>query len=364
MFTRLVLALALIGGVAAWMLSGTLIVAGTAEEATRRPPAERNDANSALFRVRVMTVTAQERKQTLTMRGRTRADTMVSVAAETPGRIAERLVDRGSVVKAGDILCRIDQGVRSAELARYEAEMAKAQLEFDAASKLQGRGFESQTRVAATRAALDAAQALVAAAHQELERTVVRSPISGVVQEPISDVGTVLPVGGLCATVVNANPMVITGQVTERDVAKISVGERTRVDLITGESVEGLVSFISRTGNPETRTFTVEITIKNPTLSLRAGVTAEAFIPLDPVVAHRLSPGVLTLSDDGAIGVRSVDNEGIVHFRPVAIAGQDSEGFWVVGLPTTVDVITVGQDYVIEGQKVAPVKVGEAGEDA
>ncbi|MEM0905962.1 MAG: efflux RND transporter periplasmic adaptor subunit [Pseudomonadota bacterium] len=354
MIARIGLAIALAVGIAAWMWSGTLVVSGSAEEAKVRPPSERSSAQAELFRVRVRTIRSETREQTLTMRGRTRADALVTVAAETTGRVHERLVSRGSTVEAGDVLCRLDRGVREAELAKAEAEAAKAQLEFDAASKLQGRGFESQTRVAATRASLDAANAAVAAAKRELEHTIVRAPISGNVQEPLAEVGNVLSVGGICATIVDADPIVVTGQVTERDVSKIAHGARVDIELVTGESVEGAVSYISRTGREETRTFTVEVRIPNDRLTLRAGVTAEAFIPLDPVVAHRLSPGVLTLSDAGRIGVRTVSQTGMVAFIPVKIAGQDADGFWVTGLPSEVTVITVGQDYVVDGQRVSP----------
>ncbi|MEM8552742.1 MAG: efflux RND transporter periplasmic adaptor subunit [Pseudomonadota bacterium] len=355
MIARILIAVVIAGGIAAWMWTGTVVVSGAAEEATPRPPAERSEADSALFRVRAREIVAQDRQQTLTMRGKTRADGLVSVAAETAGRVSERPIDRGDVVNAGDVLCRIDTGTREAELAKARAEVAKAQLEFDAATQLQGRGFESATRVASTRAALDAAQASVAAAQQELERTIVRSPIAGMVEDPITDVGSVLAVGGLCATVVDRNPIIVTGQVTERDVAKVGTGLKADVRLITGEYAQGIVSFVSSTADEETRTFTVEIRIDNPGELLRAGVTAVAEIPLEPVRVHRLSPGVLTLNDEGAVGVRIVGEDGIVSFMPVSIAMQDTKGFWVEGLPLKVRVITVGQEYVIEGQKVEPV---------
>lgn len=365
MIARIVLALVLAAGIAAWMMSGSLVVSGVAEEASPRPPAERREADSAPFRVRVERIAASERQKTLTMRARTRADALVEVAAETVGRIEQRPVARGSAVKAGDLLCQLDPGSRAAELARAEAEAAKALLDHEAATKLQGRGFESQTRVAATKAALDAARALVVAAEQELAHTKVLAPIDGVVQEPIAEIGSVLQMGQLCATIVDADPIVVTGQVTERDVAKIDHGAEAHVRLVTGETATGHVSFISRTGNPDTRTFTVEIQVPNDDLSLRAGVTVEADIPLDPILAHRLSPGVLTLDDTGRIGVRTVNADDIVEFRPVGIAGQDQDGFWVTGLPETVTVITVGQEYVVDGQKVDPVEAGgKTGPDA
>ncbi len=84
-------------------------------------------------------------------------------------------------------------------------------------------------------------------------------------------------------------------------------------------------------------------------------MTAEAAIPVAAMTVHRLSPGVLTLDDDGAVGVRTVDPDNRVVFMPVSIAMQDAEGFWVTGLPETVTVITVGQEYVSDGQLVEPV---------
>ena len=357
---KMIIAALLALAIAGWMASGTLVVSGTAQEAAIRPPAERSDADTSVFRVRARTIVAQQRPRSLTMRGRTRADALVNVAAETTGRIDERPVDRGTRVAAGEVLCRLDQGVRVAQRDQARAEAERAKLDFEAASKLQGRGFESETRVAATRASLDAATAGLAAAEQELARTVILSPIEGVVQEPIAEIGATLPVGGICATIVDADPIVITGQVAERNIPSITPGIDAEVHLLTGETVTGSVSFISRTADPDTRTFTVELVVPNPDRALRDGVTAEAFIPLKPVIAHRLSPGVLTLSDSGQVGVRTVDADNKVHFMPVTIAVQDTDGFWVTGLPERVTIITVGQDYVVEGQSVDPVMEPES----
>jgi multidrug efflux system membrane fusion protein len=361
MLRRILLSLAFAAAIAAWMVTGKLVVSGSAEEAARRPPAERSEADAAPFRVRVREVRAEERQRTLTMRGKTRADALVAVAAETQGQIVERPVSRGAEVKPGDVLCRLDQGVREAQLAQAKAEAAKAQLDFDAASKLRGRGFESETRVASTKAALDAAQAMVATAEQELARTVVRAPIAGTVQEPLADVGTMLSIGSICATLVDLHPIYVTGQVAERNVTDIALGTRADVTLVTGESATGTVSYVSRTADQATRTFAVEVEVANDAGRLRDGVTAIAVIPIAPVKVVRLSPGVLTLDDAGRVGVRTVEAGNRVGFRPVTIAMQDSDGFWVTGLPDTVTVITVGQEYVAEGQVVEPVADEKAG---
>lgn len=355
MWGRALLAVVIAGGIAAWMMTGDLVISGSAQEAARRPPAERTQADAAAFRVRVAEVSAVERQRTLAMRGKTRADAFVAVAAETQGQIVERPVNRGAEVQPGDVLCRLDEGIRAAELAKARAEAAKSQLEFEAATKLQGRGFESETRVATTRAALDSAEAGVAAAEQELARAVIRAPLAGTVQEPLADVGSMLPIGGVCATIIDVDPLFVVGQVAERDVSNVTLGAAATVRLVTGETVEGTVSYVSRAADNATRTFSVEVEIANPDGALRDGVTAEAAIPVAAMTVHRLSPGVLTLDDDGAVGVRTVDPDNRVVFMPVSIAMQDAEGFWVTGLPETVTVITVGQEYVSDGQLVEPV---------
>ena len=122
-----------------------------------------------------------------------------------------------------------------------------------------------------------------------------------------------------------------------------------------GEAVEGVIRYIAPSADPATRTFRLELALANPAGRLRDGVTSEIEIVLDEVRAHRFSPAILALSDRGEVGVRIVDAEGLVDFVPVEIIGEERDAVWVAGLPDTVTVITVGQDYVSDGQRVEPV---------
>ncbi|MEW5422480.1 efflux RND transporter periplasmic adaptor subunit [Amorphus sp. 3PC139-8] len=346
--------------IAGWMSTGDVVIGGQANsENAVPPPAERTaQAEAEPFRVEVTTITAEPRRTTLKMRGRTEADARVPVRAETRGRVAERRVSAGDAVAEGDLLCQLDKGVRESQLLKAKAEAARAKLDYEAASKLRERQFESDTRVAATKAALDAANATVDEAQLELDRTSILAPVAGTVESPMTETGEMLSVGDVCATIIDVDPMTVTGQISERDIGKLSSGMGATVSLVTGETVSGDITFISKAADPDTRTFTVEIEVPNPDATLRDGVTALADIPLPAISAHRLSPGVLTLADSGAVGVRTVDDDNKVHFQPVTILGQDTGGIWVDGLPDTVTVITVGQDYVVEGEEVEPVPAG------
>ena len=72
------------------------------------------------------------------------------------------------------------------------------------------------------------------------------------------------------------------------------------------------------------------------------------------VAAHLLPASVLTLNDDGTLGIRSVTSDSTAAFLPVTLLRDTREGVWLAGLPETVDVITLGQEYVENGVRVIP----------
>ena len=353
-----VMAIAIAGGVAWWMSQGDIIRGGRADTTNSEPPpAERNaQADEERFAVRVRTFGARDRVDALSVRGRTEADTNVSVRVETSAQIEEVLVQEGAHVKAGDVLCKLDLGARRARVLHAQARLAQARLEYDANSQLVQKGFASQTVVAAMKAELDAAQATLEEAEQEFDHAEVEAPVDGIVQSPIVEVGEVLEPGGVCATLIKPDPMLFVGQVSEREIGKLSIGDNATVATVTGQNVDGTIRYIANAADPETRTFRIEILMPNADQEIRDGLTALAEIPLPSTRAHLISPGVLVLDDAGRLGVRTLADGDKVKFMPVNIlADTASEGVWIAGLPETVTLITVGQDYVVHGEHVRAV---------
>jgi multidrug efflux system membrane fusion protein len=96
----------------------------------------------------------------------------------------------------------------------------------------------------------------------------------------------------------------------------------------------------------------VEIEIPNPDLAIRDGVTADAIVNVGTAPVHVLPQSVLTLDDDGVLGIRTVEDGNKVAFHAVTIIKDTREGVWVTGLPYKINVITVGQEFVQPGQIV------------
>ena len=92
----------------------------------------------------------------------------------------------------------------------------------------------------------------------------------------------------------------------------------------------------------------------------RAGGTAELRIPAEAVLAHRMSPSLLTLDDAGNVGVKIVNGGGEVEFVVADIALSGADGVWLTGLPETATIITIGQGYVSSGAVVDAVPESDA----
>jgi multidrug efflux system membrane fusion protein len=309
--------------------------------------------------VRVRTIHSEVRKQDHVLRGQTEALRKVVVKAETAGKVAAIHADRGAHVKAGDTICELNVDERMAMLKQARAVMKQRQLEYDASRQLKEKGFRSETALAGDQAQFEAAKAQVERMDKELDDTKLRAPFDGIVDARMADVGDYLAPGQPCAMVIDQDPFLVIGQASEKDVGAIHKGDSGWANLVTGEHVEGKIRFVSKSSDTATRTFRVELEIPNHDGAIRDGVTAEMHVTGDSVEAHRVSPAILSLDEKGAIGIRIVDDKHKVRWMPVKIVADAADGVWISGLPKTVMIITVGQDFVSPGQdvKVAEEKV-------
>ncbi|MCZ4271009.1 efflux RND transporter periplasmic adaptor subunit [Maritalea porphyrae] len=322
--------------------------------ATEEPEAEAE----ALQSVRTQAFVAQDLPLTVSLRGNTKASATVSIRAETTGILKTRHVNKGDHVKAGDLLCEIDEGTRKAQLAQAKASLAKAELDYSSNKTLREKGLSPANSGRQFEAALEAARAAVDGAQAELERTVIYSEVAGIVQDPIAQPGDMLSAGAACVTLVQMNPILFSGDIPEARINAAAIGLPVTVKTITGQEVVGTLSYVSPTSNTATRAFPVEVKIPNDDYAIRAGLTAEATAVLGTVKAHLVPQSVLTLDSEGTIGVRAV-LDGTVVFHAIQIVRDTTKGIWVTGLPGNVEIITFGQEYVIAGQKVVADNISD-----
>jgi multidrug efflux system membrane fusion protein len=373
-----------------------------ASEAALDPEADANAAE-VLPDTRVKVVTqlliAQNIDGAVLLRGQTAAVRQVDVRSETTAIVVSEPLRKGAQIEKDQIMCRLDVGTRQATMAQYRAQLSEAEsrvpesearvkeararleeakINQNASSRLNADGFASATRLAssdaevasaeatvssaqsglrAARSGIEAAQAEVAISETELDRLIIKAPFSGLLESDTAELGSLLQAGALCGTIIQLDPVKLVGFVPETDVNRVHVGALAGARLAAGNvQVQGNVTFLSRSADPSTRTFLVEIEVPNPDSKIRDGQTAEILIASDGANAHLAPQSALTLNDEGALGLRLVDANNIVDFVAVELVRDTAEGVWVTGLPEKANVIVVGQEYVIEGVEVAPTQ--------
>ena len=352
-----------------WLLSGGIVIAvalwlisGQASE-SNEPEISRGDVSAEAVAtkgaVRVRTQAAENVQRTITVNGKTAPARMVELAAETDGRIVSIGADRGANVDRGGIIARLDERDRKARLAQAEATVKQREVEYEGRSKLKSESYVSEAQLQEAVALLEAAKAELKRAELDLEYMNIRAPFPGALQSRVVEVGDFLKRGDPIATFVDNRRIIVSANLSEFDARYVDVGDAAEASLATGETVRGLIRYVAPVADEATRTFGVELEIDNSDGALRIGGTAELRIPAEGVLAHRISPSLLTLDDAGSVGVKIVNENGLVEFVVADIALSSSDSVWLTGLPQQATIITVGQGYVANGSLVDAVPEGD-----
>lgn len=347
-----------------WLLSGLLVERppGQGLVETIKPGQREQASPVAMARVRVALKNAESRNQSVVLRGRTEAKRIVDVTAEISGQVVSRAVERGDQVSRGQLLCEIAIDDREMAVEEAQAGLDKAQIEHQGSLKLATQGLLSEVAIAASEARQQSAEAHLKRQILNLARTQISAPFDGVVEDLHLDEGDYAMPGDPCATLIDLDPMLVTAQVTEEQVEHLRLGSTVKGSTRMGRLLEGKLSFVGNQSDPVTRTYAVEITVNNKDYLLRSGLTVSLRVMLDQIQAHHITPSLLTLNEQGEMGVRLIDENHRVVFTTIEIIEDGPDGMWVSGLPDAAALITVGQEYVTVGSLVDPVYVDSAGD--
>jgi len=327
----------------------------------QRTDAEGNGASAAPRSVRVAVVEATPEPITVDLRGKTKAKSTVSVVAQTAGTVQSLSVTKGQTVKAGDLLCTLDQGARKLAVAQAQASVDQAQKAADSNATLVQKGLAAQNTSLAAQSALAGAKTALENAQLELARTEIKADVGGVVQDPLATVGSMLAAGQPCASIVQLDPIIFVGSIPEAKMQYARLGLDATITTVTGATGKGRVTYIAPTADDATRSFPVEIEVPNADGKLLNGTTADATVTIGIAPVTILPQSVLTLDDKGVLGIRTVEDGNKVAFHEITILKDTRDGVWVVGLPNKINVITVGQEYVQPGQ-IVDAKTADGGQ--
>ncbi len=335
-----------------WMLTG---LGGDSTPAPETTATSGLGAISLPPRVSVQTSRSRTITREIVVSARTEPNRRVELRAETEGRVVAIGAQRGNVVREGEAIVALDMSDRQAQLEEARALIAYAELQFEAARKLQTQQFVSETQIAELLSRVVGARAALEEIELEVANTNVLAPFAAVLQDRSVEIGDYVSSGDSIAQLVDTDPLLVVGEVSEREIHELALGNSGVARLVGGEPIEGTIRYVSPVAEESTRTFRVELAIPNTAGTLRAGMTAEMRLAADEITVHVLSPALLSLDEAGTIGVKSVDARNRVVFHPVQVVNSNDAGISVSGLPEELQLITVGGGFVKPGELVEPV---------
>jgi RND family efflux transporter MFP subunit len=282
------------------------------------------------------------------------------VGSKILGYVDAVLVDRGDVVKKGQLLALVRPSDLPDQLAaaRSSYELAKANRE--RAEKLAPTGVVSQQELQAATAAFASASAQLGGLGIRLGETRITSPLDGVVSarrlDPGALVGPTAGTGSLL-TVERHDVLRIFIPVNERDVARLKVGQEAHVELdaFPGRSFGGQVVRLSPAFDPVTRTLDAEVHLKNPG-ELRSGMYGRGAIVTEVHREAVVAPVAAVQTTNDRTYVYLVQGEAV---RRVEVTVGVDGGDWLEiagGLKRGDEIVTAGTDVLSDGSPIRPIR--------
>jgi RND family efflux transporter MFP subunit len=328
-------------------------------------------------------------REELLLTGALKPKEQVNVTPQATGRVQETYFRVGDLVTKGDLIAELEDdelqqqvrraeaaiGVTMASLTQREAEFKNAQATLQRSEDLFKDGlispqeFEQQkTSVAVFEAQTKLAEAQKTQSEAELRelnirlaQTKIYAPMSGAVAQRYVDIGALVNPNTPLIQIVNLSTMVTLGNVPERSIGKLRVGNEAivTVDAIPDEPFKGHVARISPVLDAATRSALIEIDIPNSNRVLKAemfarirldlgSMRAATLIPRDGLVYRGQQPGVYVVEGDRPV-FRAIET-GMTREDQVEVLANLEAGTTIVGR---------GATMIREGDRVRAAGAGE-----
>ncbi|MAI14605.1 MAG: hypothetical protein CMM15_11335 [Rhodospirillaceae bacterium] len=334
---------------AAWLTSGQL---GNTEDNLTNLNVNIENKSVKRKKVQVRESVSFPYSPKIQVTGETHASRKIIARTEIAGKVKQLNATRGKIITAGASILKLEDEDYPEKAKEAEARVKQREIEFAAANKLTKKGFRSETKYAESLANLQQARALKKKRQQDLANTEIVAPFEAVISDYFVEIGDVLKKGDPVAEMIDLEPILVKAFVSEKYRSSIQQGMTAHGLLIDGSKRAGKIRYISPVAKKSTRTFKVELEISNKGNKIAEGTTAELMIPLTPRAAHRISASFFSLTSNGDLGIKVVDQSDTVNFLPVKILGGSDKEIIVGGLPDKLRVITVGHGFVEPGDKV------------
>jgi len=318
------------------------------------------DKSTSLPLVATYEVTPQEFNHFTSFQGTVKTMKNINVYPEIPGQLLEVMVVEGQKVEKDQVLARIDDGGLVAQLAQAKSQLLLAETVFNRQERLWSQNIGSEIQFLQAKTQFESAEKAVDALSLQAEKSVVRAPFDGTVDQIFKEPGTIVApgMGSELFRVVNIDEVYVEVDVPETHITSISEGSKVRVNLSAiGEEIDARISRVSKVINPSNRSFSVEVPLENKSGFIRPNLMASVAInDYSNKSAIMIPQSVVSENAEGKQYCFALEKsaEGYVAKRLIIETGKTSEDFIEVleGIENGALLITEGAKKVSDNQPV------------
>ncbi|MBX2826977.1 MAG: efflux RND transporter periplasmic adaptor subunit [Flavobacteriaceae bacterium] len=233
--------------------------------------------NSALVTTHVISDTLF--KHYIEIQGNVETKQNVIVYPEYQGTLTRVFVKEGDRVRKGQTLARIDDGGLSSQVAQLDAQAQLAKTTYERQKRLWEQKIGSEIQYLQAKTSYESSQNAVDQLRSQLAKTAVKAPFSGVIDDVITDQGTVVAPGQGIFRIVNLGDMYVKASVPERYLSTVSKGKDVSIEIpMIGETIDSKVRQTGNYINPNNRSFTIEVDVPNKNGTVKPNLTARVRI--------------------------------------------------------------------------------------
>ncbi len=255
-------------------------------------------------------VTRETWESTLAAIGSVTAVQGVNVSAELAGKIVELGFESGAVVKAGDLLVRLDTSSEEAQLRAAEAQVDWARISAERARKLRAENTLSQSELDSAEASLKQNQANADAIRAAIAKKSIRAPFAGQLGIRLVNLGEFLDVGKPIVSLQALDTVYVDFSLPQQELAQVKPGMQVRVqaDTYPGQRFAGELTAINPDLDTATRSVRLRATLSNADGRLRPGMFARAEVILPQAENLVVVPATAVLNAPFGDSVYVIEN--------------------------------------------------------
>jgi RND family efflux transporter MFP subunit len=326
-----------------------IALAGTLIACSKETPPQVKTERPALTQI-VGLVTGENSN---VLSGEIRARHEIDMGFRVNGKIVERLVEAGSVVKKGQILARLDPADANLQASSSAAQLQLADDELKRYRELNRRGFISQSALDAKETAHKTAAAQAGLLRNQVDYTTLRAEHAGVISTTMADAGQVVSAGQPVLKLAQEGEIEVAIAIPESSLTLYKVGDAAEISLLADNSatLTGRLRELSPSADPISRTYAARIAL-NASAKLALGMTARVrFISKQDAELTVPVSAIYQQGTQSAVWIVAPDHS--VSLRAVQVAAYRDEGAVIrQGLKSGERIVSAGVHRLSAGEKI------------